>query len=170
MRADWTELGWGRVCCCCFLGTGSLLWCPVFSLSLPLFRCQFACRPSLSVCFFGVPTLCRSANIKLKSHSLLFITELSRVLQQITWQVIQKNWLLWRSAEVCRIWPQERKVDLHASLKAHSCWLILSGTLNCSVAFHPWWLFVSGIWKTNSMYFRFLCVWSPPYAARHILQ
>ena len=40
-------------------------------------------------------------------------------------------------SEVWRIWPQERKVALCASVKARSCWLVLSGTLNCSVGFHP---------------------------------
>lgn len=80
MRADWSEPGLSRMCRRCFSGTGSLLWCPVFSPALPLLRCQFACLPSLSVCFFSErqPSAGQPASARL---SFLFITGLNRVLQ-----------------------------------------------------------------------------------------
>lgn len=54
------------------------------------------------------------------------------------------------SAEVCRIWPRQKESGAACFAESPQLLAMLRGALNCSVAFHPWWLFVSGVWKTNS--------------------
>ena len=115
-----------------FLGTGSLLGCPVFSLLLLLFRCQLLPVGSLSVCIF----LSQGIIGQKTSNKIMFYSK-SRE------SVPEKNGFLCTFTKPWRVWLEERKVDLHVSLRAHSCWL--SGTLNWSIG-----LFLSAM---------IVCVW-----------
>lgn len=137
IRADRTEPGRGWVYW--FLGTGSLRRCPVFPLSLCLCLLFKSANPPKVSQHRAVISLSLFHH---RDRSCFMVNNLTSDSEKLTSECLKFGGFA----------PRRGK-------------LILSGTLNCSVGFHTWWVLVSGLWKTNSLLFGFLCELNPPEAA-----